>query len=593
MDSIVNIAGYKFVQLDDLNDRRRQMKDLCARLDLKGTILLSREGINLFLAGIPSSVHTFLDELRAHPEFSDFQIKESLSDRQPFNRMLVRLKKEIIAFGIQDIQPLIKTSKRVSPETLKQWLDEGKPITLLDTRNNYEVGVGTFKGAIPANIDDFRHFPEAVNKLPEDLKHRTIVTFCTGGIRCEKAAPFMEQAGFKDVYQLDGGILKYFEDCGGAHYKGECFVFDQRVALDPTLKETETAQCYACLSPLQPEELQSPLYVPGQSCPHCHRPPEVRMSELLQTRHAKLQASTHPLPGSLPYVNHRPLHVAERFDGWPLINVLCAIKTFHQKEDWLKVCAEGRLLFNDQPLQPNDIVRAGYRLIHVVPGTKEPDVRTNIRFVYEDDALVVLDKPAPLPVHPCGRFNRNTLQYILNKVFHPLQLRPAHRLDANTSGIMVCAKTRKIARMLQPQFEKGTITKRYLVRVLGTPKETIFTCTTPISTTPGPMGIRLIDPNGQPAETRFRTLSPFKDGTTLLEAEPITGRTNQIRLHLWSLGLPVQGDPVYLPEHKLGEKQTLDLNDPPLCLQSASIRLVHPISGHSLEFQAEPPEWSV
>ena len=152
--------------------------------------------------------------------------------------MRVKIKREIIAFGIPGIDPARNPSRKLSPRTLRQWLDEGRSVTLLDTRNTYEIERGTFRGALPAGIRHFRDFPRAVERLPARLKNQPVVMFCTGGIRCEKAGPFMEREGFRDVFQLDGGILKYFEECGSAHYDGECFVFDERVGVDPTLRET-------------------------------------------------------------------------------------------------------------------------------------------------------------------------------------------------------------------------------------------------------------------------------------------------------------------------------------------------------------------
>ncbi|HIG29657.1 MAG TPA: sulfurtransferase [Verrucomicrobiales bacterium] len=268
-DRVVNIAGYKFVQLDELDQRREKLRELCRNLSMKGTILLSPEGINVFLAGSRDAIDDFLRELRSDAALKDFNTKESFSEYQPFTRMLVKVKKEIIAFSIDGIAPETYTSRRVTPNVLKQWMDEGRPVTMLDTRNQFEYEVGSFKDALSLDINSFRNFPKAVSTLPEDLKRRTVVTFCTGGIRCEKAGPFLEQAGFENVYQLDGGILQYFEDCGGEHYQGECFVFDKRVALDPTLAETGTALCYGCHAVLDIEDQKSAEYVPGEFCPYC------------------------------------------------------------------------------------------------------------------------------------------------------------------------------------------------------------------------------------------------------------------------------------------------------------------------------------
>jgi len=265
----LNLAAYKFVPLTRLAERRDQLRSFCLDLELRGTILLSSEGINLFVAGNRGAVEQLLAKLQQDEEIGALEVKESFSDHQPFNRMLVRLKKEIIAFGIEGIDPHNSPSQKISPQQLKQWLDEGRPITLLDTRNDYEVRLGTFRNAVPIGVDHFRNFPQAVDQLPEDFPDQPIVMFCTGGIRCEKAGPYMQQAGFRDVYQLEGGILKYFEECGGEHYDGECFVFDKRTALDANLQETTTTLCYACQSPLTLEEQQSPHYVPSESCLYC------------------------------------------------------------------------------------------------------------------------------------------------------------------------------------------------------------------------------------------------------------------------------------------------------------------------------------
>ena len=269
MSSFTNISTYKFTPLDDLPALRERLIGVCQAGELKGTILLSPEGINIFVAGTRGNIDALLGELRTLPGLADLAPKESESAKQPYNRMLVKIKKEIIAFGVEGIDPARKPTAKLPARTLKQWLDEGRPVTLLDTRNDYEVRMGTFRSAIPAGIEHFRDFPKAVEKLPEEMKEQPIVMFCTGGIRCEKAGPYMELAGFQKVFQLDGGILKYFEECGGAHYDGECFVFDRRVGVDPELRETSSEMCFACQMPLTFEEQRHPHYVQGESCPHC------------------------------------------------------------------------------------------------------------------------------------------------------------------------------------------------------------------------------------------------------------------------------------------------------------------------------------
>lgn len=235
-EPIVNVAAYRFVALDRLEERRRHLKSQCVSLGLKGTILLSPEGINLFLAGSRSAVDAFLDDLRRDEPFAGIAVKESFSEFRPFARMKVKRKREIIPFGIEEVDPRRSAAPRLTPTVLKTWLDEGRDVVLLDVRNDYEIEHGTFAAAKTLPIGNFRDLPEAVATLNEDLRQRPVVTFCTGGIRCEKAAPYLQQQGFDEVYQLEGGILKYFEDCGGDHYQGNCFVFDERVAVDARLR---------------------------------------------------------------------------------------------------------------------------------------------------------------------------------------------------------------------------------------------------------------------------------------------------------------------------------------------------------------------
>lgn len=280
---ILNIAAYQFAALPDVTTWRAPVKTRCVELGLKGTILLTPEGINLFLAGLPQNVSEFLDWLRNGPlfegKFARLTVKESYSDRQPFNRMLVKLKKEIITMRHPTIRPDNQRAPAIAPRQLKQWLDQGhddqgREIVLLDTRNAFEVEVGTFEAAREFNIHHFGEFPHAVQQAADHLRDKTVVTFCTGGIRCEKAVLYMQEIGMDNVLQLDGGILKYFEDVGGAHWRGDCFVFDDRVALNPQLQETSTRQCYACRAVVTAEEQQDARYVPGHSCPQCATTPD-------------------------------------------------------------------------------------------------------------------------------------------------------------------------------------------------------------------------------------------------------------------------------------------------------------------------------
>jgi predicted sulfurtransferase len=234
--SIVNIAGYKFTQLADLDTLKRTLLSKCEELELRGTILLAQEGTNQMLAGSRAGIDQYYAFLQERGLFEGITFKESVSAEIPFKRLFVKLKKEIIPCGAASIDPAQEPAPYLSPRTLKAWLDEGREVVLLDTRNAYEVAYGTFEQALELpGLDHFRDFSAQLDQLDESFKQKTIVTFCTGGIRCEKAAPLMQQKGFEDVYQLEGGILSYFEACGGAHYQGSCFVFDERVTLQPDL----------------------------------------------------------------------------------------------------------------------------------------------------------------------------------------------------------------------------------------------------------------------------------------------------------------------------------------------------------------------
>lgn len=228
----VTISAYQFLPLQGLPEMRIQVREKCQSLNLCGTVLIAPEGINCFLYGTVEKVRLFKEYLGTEFQILNLCYKENPIDANPFKRLLVKIKKEIITMGVPEIKPSQKTAPRLSPKELKTWLDSGKPVVLLDTRNEYEISVGTFKNAIRLGIDAFRDFPQSVDKLPEEMKQQPIVTFCTGGIRCEKASAFMLNKGFKDVYQLDGGILKYFEECQSSYYEGNCFVFDWRLAVD-------------------------------------------------------------------------------------------------------------------------------------------------------------------------------------------------------------------------------------------------------------------------------------------------------------------------------------------------------------------------
>jgi len=586
-EKVTNLAAYRFVELSGLKELREELLGLCKDAGLKGTILLSVEGINLFVAGAEQGVDQLMARLRQIRGLEDFAGKVSVSDDQPFRRMLVRIKKEIISFGIEGVVPGKRTSPKLSAKELKRWLDEGRKITLLDTRNDYEVKLGTFEGAIVPDIHTFREFPKAVRELPEEMKDETIVMFCTGGIRCEKAGPFMEMEGFKHIYQLDGGILKYFEECGGDHYQGECFVFDQRVGVDPALQETDSAMCFVCQAPLKAEDQEDHRYTESVSCPHCFKSEPEKMSQRIAQAQASLDEVCRVLPGSVPQENRRPVNVAAKYDKWTLLDLL--VEQFPQisREEWAQRCAEGRFVsYGGKVRYAEHVVRAGERILQVFPPAVEPEVARGIRILWEDEALVMVEKPAPLPMHASGRYHRNTLQYLLNQVYEPKFLRPVHRLDANTRGLVLFARTRHFCRLLQQQFLNDKLEKIYRVKVQGSPEWNEKVCEFAISKeVEGPGGRSVDEKDGLSARTEFSVKERCADATTWLEAKLGSGRTNQIRVHLWELGFPVVGDPCYLPNKQMSDKQTLEVGDPAMELEAWKLSFTHPISGKRMIFE--------
>lgn len=583
---VLNVAAYQFAHLSELPELRRELKELCVRIGLKGTILLSEEGINLFIAGRRGDIEDLLGYLRRIPGLAGLEVKESWTDHQPFRRMLVKIKREIIAFGIDTVRPAVRTSPKLPAATLRQWLSEGKAVTLLDTRNDYEIRLGTFRNAIDLNLRHFRHFPEAAARLPEETKQQPVVMFCTGGIRCEKAGPYMEQLGFREIYQLDGGILKYFEECGGEHYDGACFVFDQRVAVGPDLLPTGTATCFACQATLSDEALRSPQYRVGESCPHCFQTPEERQQRRLAKRQATLDRIASAQPGCQPHANVRAMHVPRALAGLPVLEFL---ERFHPgigRPRWLAALAASAIRYRDQPLDAGELVREGQRIEHHEGLIVEPAIATDIEIVFEDEAIVVVDKPAPLPVHPSGRFNLNTLESFLLEAYRPEKLRMAHRLDANTSGLMVFSRKFSVAKQVQAQFHGRGVDKRYLALAFGHPLSDRFRCQAAISREATELGARSIDEHGLPAETEFEVRERRADGSCLMEVTPLTGRTNQIRIHLWQLGFPIVGDSLYLPGRQLGKQATLAVDAPPMCLHAWQLAFDHPLTGERVEFRS-------
>ena len=244
---ILNVAAYRFVPLDDTAALRERLLAMALTAGLRGTILLAEEGINLYLAGEPAALRGFMAELQADSRFADLPVKESRCESLPFQRLLVKIKREIIRMNMPAIRPVAQRAPAVDAPTLARWLqagrcDEGRPVVMLDTRNGFEVDAGAFDGAVDWRLHKFSEFPAALDAHKDEFAGKTVVSYCTGGIRCEKAALVMQQAGVEHVHQLDGGILKYFEQTDGAPgWRGGCFVFDERVALDPALQPVDAA----------------------------------------------------------------------------------------------------------------------------------------------------------------------------------------------------------------------------------------------------------------------------------------------------------------------------------------------------------------
>jgi len=265
----LNVAGYKFEPLENLDSLIPEFQNKCDELGLKGSVYLSPNGINFSIAGTEEDMDTYIKFMEKDSRFRDIPLKKTFSETQPFRRMKVRLKKEIISLGRDDINPSELTGDYISPRELFEIYEKKEDVIVLDTRNEYETRVGLFENAIDLQLDTFRDFPSAIETLPEEYKDKQIVMYCTGGIRCEKASAVMMKAGFSDVKQLEGGVLDYFKETGGAYWNGDCFVFDERVALDKELKETEYIYCYICREPLSAEEKASPDFKINEYCPYC------------------------------------------------------------------------------------------------------------------------------------------------------------------------------------------------------------------------------------------------------------------------------------------------------------------------------------
>ncbi|AMX01722.1 oxygen-dependent tRNA uridine(34) hydroxylase TrhO [Microbulbifer thermotolerans] len=290
MNSTVVCALYKFVTLDDFESLRDPLLKVMLDRQVRGTLLLAREGINGTVAGSREGIDALLAHLKSDPRLADLDYKESYTDKPPFLRSKVKLKREIVTMGVEGIDPRRSVGTYVKPADWNALISDPE-VLLIDTRNDYEYQVGTFKNAVNPKTDSFREFPQYVQENLDPDKHKKVAMFCTGGIRCEKSTAYLKEQGFKEVYHLQGGILKYLEEVPKEEslWEGECFVFDDRVTVNHDLQPGNYDQCHACRMPVTPEDKQSPLYEQGVSCPHCHDKVSEEKRARLREREKQIQ----------------------------------------------------------------------------------------------------------------------------------------------------------------------------------------------------------------------------------------------------------------------------------------------------------------
>lgn len=290
MPKIVVAALYKFANLPDYREKKTSLLDHCVKNGIKGTLLLASEGINGTVAGTRHAIDSLLNFLKSDTRLADLEHKESYCDTQPFYRTKVKLKKEIVTLGVPGVDPSKLVGKHV---TASEWnaLIADPEVLVIDTRNNYEVSIGAFKGAVNPNTTTFREFPEFVAQHLQTAKDKKIAMYCTGGIRCEKSTSYLLQQGFNNVFHLKGGILKYLEEIPAEQslWEGECFVFDNRVAVNQDLAPGEFDQCHGCRNPLSVADRQSPQYLPGIHCPHCYAALTADQLARFSERHKQVQ----------------------------------------------------------------------------------------------------------------------------------------------------------------------------------------------------------------------------------------------------------------------------------------------------------------
>ncbi|MEG4519724.1 MULTISPECIES: oxygen-dependent tRNA uridine(34) hydroxylase TrhO [unclassified Microcoleus] len=306
MAYFLTAALYKFVELPDFADLKAPLLDCCNKNNVKGTILLASEGINGTIAGSSEGVHAVLAFLRSDPRFADLVHKESFSEKAPFYRLKIRLKREIVTMGVPDINPRLMAGKYVKPDEWNKLLDD-PDVVVVDVRNDFEVSMGTFEGAINPKTKSFSELPEWALQEAALRDKPKIAMFCTGGIRCEKSTAFLRSQGFEEVYHLEGGILKYLETVPEAEtrWEGECFVFDERVSVGQGLKPGNYELCRGCRHPISQEDKASELFVLGVSCPHCHDSKTETKKQALSERQRQIELAK----------RRNQVHIGARYDA--------------------------------------------------------------------------------------------------------------------------------------------------------------------------------------------------------------------------------------------------------------------------------------
>ena len=306
MASFLTAALYKFVELPDFAELKAPLLDCCNNNNVKGTILLAQEGINGTIAGSSEGVHAVLAFLRSDPRFADLVHKESFSEKAPFYRLKIRLKREIVTMGIPDINPPLMAGKYVKPDEWNKLLDD-PDVVVVDVRNDFEVSMGTFEGAINPKTKSFSELPEWALQEAALRDKPKVAMFCTGGIRCEKSTAFLRSQGFEEVYHLEGGILKYLETVPEAEsrWEGECFVFDERVSVGQGLKQGNYELCRGCRHPISQEDKASELFVLGVSCPHCHDSKTETKKQALSERQRQIELAK----------RRNQVHIGARYDA--------------------------------------------------------------------------------------------------------------------------------------------------------------------------------------------------------------------------------------------------------------------------------------